>query len=104
MEQGLLLAWELHLPRVILESDALTVIQALNDNSTRSELSHILQGIQLVCDSIEFCIFKHVSRDFNVVAHELAQLSRSEESTRLWNGVPPLAVSMLVHSDSLYLA
>ena len=104
MEQGILLARELHLPRVILESDALTVIQALNDNSTGSELGHILQGIQLVCESFEFCIFKHVSRDFNIVAHELAQLARSEESTCLWNGVPPPAVSMFVHSDSWYLA
>ena len=92
------------MPRAILESDALTVIQTLNDNSTGSELGHILQGIQLVCDSFEFCIFKHVSRDFNVVAHELAQLARRKESTCLWNGVPPPAVFMLVHSDSLYLA
>ena len=92
------------MPRVILESDALTVVQALNDNSIGSELGHILQGIQLVCDSFEICIFKHVSRDFNVVAHELAQLTRREESSCLWNGVSPLAVSLLVHSDSLYLA
>ena len=54
MEQGILLAQELHLPRIILESDALTVIQALNDNSTGSELGHILQGIQLVCTPLSF--------------------------------------------------
>ena len=94
----------MHLPRVILESGALAVVQALNDNSTGSELGHILQGIQLVCDSFEFCIFKHVSRDFNVVAHELAQLVRREESSCLWNGVSPPTVSLLVHSASLYLA
>ena len=94
----------MHLPRVILESGALAVVQALNDNSTGSELGHILQGIQLVCDSFEFCILKHVSRDFNVVAHELAQLARRDESSCLWNGVSPLAISLLVHSDSLYLA
>ena len=63
-----------------------------------------LQGTLLVCDSFEFCIFKHVSRDFNVVAHELAQLARREESTCLWNGVSPPAVSLLVHNDSMYLA
>ena len=66
----------MHLPRVILECDALAVVQALNDNSTGGVLGHILQGILLVCDSFEFCIFKHVSRDFNVVAHELAQLAQ----------------------------
>ena len=41
MKQGILLAQELHLPRVILESDALAVVQALNENSTGSELGHI---------------------------------------------------------------
>ena len=92
------------MPRVILECDALAVVQALNDNSTGGELGRILQGILLVCDSFEFCIFKHVSRDFNVVAHELAQLARREESTCLWNGVSPPAVSLLVHNDSMYLA
>ena len=104
LEQGILLAQEMHLPRVILECDALAVVQALNDNSTGGELGRILQGILLVCDSFEFCIFKHVSRDFNVVAHELAQLARREESTCLWNGVSPPTVSLLVHNDSMYLA
>ena len=76
-----------------------------NDNSTGSELGHILQGIQLVRESFEFCSFKHVNRDFNVVAHELAQLARNEESSCLWYGVPPTpAVSVLVHNDLLYLA
>ena len=98
MEQGILLAQELQLSQVILESDALVVVQALNDNSTGSELGHILQGIQLVRESFEFCSFKHVNRDFNVVAHELAQLARNEESSCLWYGVPPTpAVSVLVH-------
>ena len=105
MEQGILLAQELQLSRVILESDALAVVQALNDNSTGSELGHILQGIQLVRESFEFCSFKHVNRDFNAVAHELAQLARNEESSCLWYGVPPTpAVSVLVHNDLLYLA
>ena len=93
MEQGILLAQELQLSRVILESDALAVVQALNDNSTGNELGHILQGILLLCESFEFCSFKHVNRVFNVVAHELAQLARCGESSCLWYGVfPPCCV------------
>nr|XP_023913516.1 uncharacterized protein LOC112025081 [Quercus suber] len=38
LEQGVLLAQELQLPRVIVESDALAVIQAINDKATRSSL------------------------------------------------------------------
>ena len=55
-------------------------------------------------ESFEFCSSKHVNRDFNVVAHELAQLARSEESSCLWYGVFPPVVSVLVHNDFLYLA
>ena len=104
MEQGILLAQELQLSRVILESDALAVVQALNDNSTGNELGHILQGILPLCESFGFCSFKHVNRVFNVVAHELAQLARCGESSCLWYGVSPPAVSVLVHNDLLYLA
>ena len=108
MEQGILLAQELQLSRVILESDALAVVQALNDNSIGNELGHILQGIQLMSESFEFYSSKHVNKVFNVVAHVLAQLARSGESSCLWYGVPPPppppAVSKLVHNDLLYLA
>ena len=89
MEQGILLAQELHLSRVILESDALAVVQAVNDNSTGNELGYILHGILFMCESFEFCSFRHVNRVFNVVAHELAQLAQNIESSCLWLGVPP---------------
>ena len=57
MEQGILLAQELHLSRIILESDALAVVQAVNDNSTGNELGHILQGILLMCESFRVLFF-----------------------------------------------
>ena len=40
--QGVLLAQELHLPRVIMESDALAAIQAINDKSTGSSSGHLM--------------------------------------------------------------
>ena len=43
--RGVLLAQELHLPRVILESDALAAIQAINDKSTGSSSGHLIQEI-----------------------------------------------------------
>ena len=43
-------------------------------------------------ESFEFCSFKHVNRDFNVVVHELAQLAWSGESSCLWYGVSPYCV------------
>ncbi|KAK9986583.1 hypothetical protein SO802_031534 [Lithocarpus litseifolius] len=103
MEQGILLAQELRLSRVILESDALAVIQAINDNSTGSDLGHLLQGIQLVRETFESCTFKYLNRDLNVVAHELAQLARRNETSCMWKGVTPPAVSMLAQMDLLSL-
>ena len=103
VEQGVLLAQELQLSRVIVESDALAVIQAINDNTTGSDLGHILQGVLLVCESFESCNFKHLSRDFNAVAHELAQLARRSETSYKWNGVTPAEVSRLVQKDLLAL-
>ena len=78
--------------RIILESDALAVVQAVNDNSTGNELGHILHGILSMCESFEFCSFRHVNRVFNVVVHELAQLARNSESSCLWLGFPPCCV------------
>lgn len=104
MEQGVLLAQELQLASVILERDALNVIQAINDNFSGSELGHILQGIQIVSKKFESCTFKYLNREFNVLAHELAQLAHRNESSDLRKGVTPPAVSVWVQKDSLYLS
>ncbi|XP_030958719.1 uncharacterized protein LOC115980629 [Quercus lobata] len=72
LEQGVLLARELQLPRVIFESDSLAVIQAINDKAMGSTFGHLILGIFQVCDSFESCHFKHLSRNYNTVAHELA--------------------------------
>ena len=42
---GVMLAQELHLPWVILESDALVAIQAINDKSTGSSSGYLIQEI-----------------------------------------------------------
>ena len=76
LEHGVLLAQELQLSRVIIESDSLNAIQAVHDKATGSNYGHIVQGILQVSESFETCLFKHLSRNFNSVAHELAQLAR----------------------------
>nr|XP_023906281.1 uncharacterized protein LOC112018008 [Quercus suber] len=76
LEQGVLLAQELQLPRLIFELDSLVVIQAINDKANGTNYGHLIQGILQVCDSFESCHFKHLSRSFNTVAHELAQYAR----------------------------
>ena len=72
LEQGVLFAQELQLPQVIFESNALAVIQAVNDKVTGSMYGHLIQGILQVCESFESCHIKHLSGSFNSMAHELA--------------------------------
>ena len=42
MEQGILLAQELHLPCVMCENDASNVVNAINDSATRTPFGHII--------------------------------------------------------------
>ena len=69
LEQGVLFAQELQLPRVIFESDALAVIQAVNDKATGSFYGHLIQGILQNCESFESCHFKYLNRRFNSVVN-----------------------------------
>ena len=98
--QGVLLAQELHLPQVIMESDALAAIQAINDKSTSSNSGHLIQEILHIRSSFESCTFQHIGRDFNQVAHELAQHAHRTESSQLLKGVTPF-ISLLIQSDVL---
>nr|XP_023920436.1 uncharacterized protein LOC112031966 [Quercus suber] len=99
LEQGVLLAQELQLPRVIFESDALAIIEAVNDNATGSSYGHLIQGILQVCQSFESCHFKHLSRSFNLVAHELAQDARRTGNRQIWKVVAPPFVQSFLQSD-----
>ena len=73
LEHGILLAHELQLTRIIVESNSLNAIQAINEGAMGSNMGHIIQGIIQVSVSFKSCLFKHINRSFNSMAHELAQ-------------------------------
>ncbi|KAL0011480.1 hypothetical protein SO802_006588 [Lithocarpus litseifolius] len=101
LEQGVLLAQELQLPRVIIESDSLNAIQAILDKDTGNSYGHIIQGILQASVPFETCLFKHLHRKFNIMAHELAQHVRKSGSRHLWKGVTPPFVASFIHFDML---
>ncbi|XP_065633351.1 uncharacterized protein LOC136069109 [Quercus suber] len=72
IEQGILLAQELQLSRVMFEGDALTVINAINDSTFGTPYGHIIQDISHAQTSFVYCSFRHLNRAFNFAAHELA--------------------------------
>ena len=101
VEQGLLLARELQLSRVMLESDALSVINAINDSTFGAYYGHIIQDISHAQSTFHFCSFKHLNRSFNSAAHELAQFTRRNGYVNLWKGVTPPFLVPFVQTDLL---
>ena len=102
VEQGISLARELQLSRVLLESDDLSVINAINDSTFGTSYGHIIQDISHAQSSFDFCSFKHLNQSFNSAAHELAQFARRNGSVRLWKGVTPPFLDPFVQTDILH--
>ena len=89
VEQGILLAQQMMLTQVILESDSLSVIDAISSNSPHGDLQPIVQGILLLSSSFDFWKDKHLKRDYNKVAHELAKLGRETRMSQTWTDMEP---------------
>ncbi|XP_075645163.1 uncharacterized protein LOC142616183 [Castanea sativa] len=73
LEQGILLAQEMGLSQVIFKSDALSVIQVINQGIIGSEAGHLVEGILQAKASFSSYSFNHLKMDCNRVVHELAK-------------------------------
>ena len=102
LEQGILLAQELHLPCVLCESDASNVVNAINDSATGTPFGHIIQDIIQAQASFVFCTFRFLSRAFNYAAHELAHFAHRTGSHQVWYGVTPSFLESIVQADLLH--
>ena len=101
LEQGVLLAQDLQLTRVMFESDASNVIIAVNDSAIGTPFRHIIQDIIQAQTSFSFCSFRHLNQAFNYAAHELALFARRNGSHQLWKGVTPPFLVSIVNADML---
>ena len=99
LEDGVLLALELGISHVIVESDALSIIQAINEDVLGGELGHIMQNIKDISSSFSWCSFQHLNRSGNRVAHELARAARDSGVTQVWKGVCPSFVKHIILKD-----
>ena len=97
VEEGILLARERGLNQVVIELDSLLVVQAINTNSNMGELGSIIQGIIGFLRTFGSWNSKHLKREFNRAAHELAQLAKVAGAIQSWEGIdPPLLQSLLI--------
>lgn len=101
VEAGVLLAKELGLQQVILESDSLIVVQEISSKDVSRETSHITQGILCILECSSSWQIRHVKREFNKVAHELAHYAICNEASQVWEGVSPSVVRLLIHQEML---
>ncbi|XP_050239380.1 uncharacterized protein LOC126688624 [Quercus robur] len=99
LQEGVLLARELKLPHVIIESDSLIAIQSLQALNIEGGVGHLCQGILNLMDSFKSWNFKHLKRDYNKVAHDLAQYARQNGMSQVWKGVSPPMVQHLITLD-----
>ena len=98
MEQGVLLSQEMAIPKAIYESDATSIIQTISQDLYGIETGHLIQGIQLAKSSFLSCSFRHVKRDYNKAAHELAQFAKCNNFSYVWKDVCPPFLDHLIQS------
>ena len=65
LQQGVRLAIEMNLSQTIFESNALSLVQALNSREAGGKLGHILQEIINAKNSFNSCSFQHLKREGN---------------------------------------
>ena len=101
IKAGILLARELDLHQVIVESNSLSVVQRILAKDFSGGLGHIVHGILGFLEDFSSWQVRHLKRDFNRVAHGLAHFAKCNNINQVWRGIspPPLVVRNLIHLD-----
>ncbi|KAK9994722.1 hypothetical protein SO802_024425 [Lithocarpus litseifolius] len=103
--RALLFAKELSIFEVSVEGDAEVIIMAILAGDTANlEYGHVISDILSVAKDFRSCIFSHVNRIGNTVAHCLAKKSVSGNELQVWIESSPDDIAPLVTRDSLYPA
>ena len=101
VECGILLAWEMELEQVIIETDALSVVQSITAGETDGGTGHLYLGIIGLFNTFRSWKLKHLKWDYNRLAHELAQIAERNEASQCWRGVSPPMVQHLIQEDHI---
>ena len=101
IEAGILLVAEMKLPQVLIESDSLIAVQAVNSGYCNGIMGPVIHGVLNLL--IQFRSWKvlHLKRGYNRVAHELAQYARKARMSQTWFGSkPPWLHNLLLYDRS----
>ncbi|KAK9999628.1 hypothetical protein SO802_019231 [Lithocarpus litseifolius] len=101
MEYGILLARDMNLTQIIVESDAIPIVNSINKNFIEGSIGHLFQGILALLSSFSSWKVNHVKRDYNRATHEAAHLARRSEGSQVWIGVLLMAVQEIIQSECI---
>jgi hypothetical protein len=91
--QGLLLAKELNLAKVVLELDCCGVAAKLsNDDRDRSLYGSLIEDIKHLLQDFGDKIVRSTRREANGAAHIMAKEGCDRRINRVWRAVPPACV------------
>lgn len=96
MESRILLAYDLKIPQIIIESDAASTVNNINEKLVDGCLGNLYQGILALLKSFTSWKIKHLKMEYNRTAHELAQFVRIGEVSQVWVGVSPPTVQEMI--------
>ena len=101
-QRALIFAKELNLMDTVFEGDAKQIIKALQAREVHQpEYGHVLQDSLVLASKFRVCMFTHVKRVSNSVAHFLARRSKSGNELQVWLGSFPNNLAPLVTKDAL---
>ncbi|KAK9998590.1 hypothetical protein SO802_018193 [Lithocarpus litseifolius] len=87
--------------QIIVETDALSIVNSINENFIEGSIGHLIQGILVLLNSFSSWKVIHVKRDHNRAAHEAAHLARRSEDSQVWIGALPIALQEIVQSERI---
>ena len=95
MEQGFVLAHMLGLENIMVEGDALQTIRAVQAKDCKG-----VAGIIQEMSKFQIAVTRHISRNGNKVAHELAQYAKRSGELKSWFGTALEFVADLLRTDA----
>ena len=93
------MAKEMELHRIIVESDACVVVDAINQSNDNGEFGMVIHGSVELLRFFRSWKIHHLKRDYNRAAHELAQLAKSSGFSQHWVGVEPPIIRQVLLID-----
>ena len=65
------------------------MVEAINESNCNGEYGMVIQSSLELLRTFRSWFVRHLKRDYNRAAHELAQLAKVADSSQQWRGVEP---------------